>query len=60
MNPYNYLYYKIYVFTKKLGNWQVAFSAVLGLSFLLMINGIMLFVKVFGLSGIAIVNWTNS
>ncbi len=38
MNPYYYLYYKIYVFTKKTGNYQVAFGAVLALTFLLMQN----------------------
>ncbi len=38
MNIYYYLFYKIYVFTKKLGNYNVAFSAVLGMSFLLILN----------------------
>lgn len=50
MNPYYYLYYKIYAFTKKLGNWQVAWSAVLGLSFLLIINAILILNKVFDIS----------
>ncbi|MFC2152692.1 hypothetical protein ACFLSE_09200 [Bacteroidota bacterium] len=50
MNPYYYLYYKIYVFTKKLGNWQVAWSAVLGLSFLLIINVILILEKLVDIS----------
>ncbi len=38
MNIYNYLFYKIYIFTKRLGNYEVAYSAMLGMSFLLILN----------------------
>jgi hypothetical protein len=37
-NIYYYLYYKIYVFTRKLGNYEVAFSATLGITFLISLN----------------------
>jgi hypothetical protein len=38
------------LFTKRLGSWQVAFSAVLGMSFLLMQNGIFILTNIFGIS----------
>jgi hypothetical protein len=47
MNIYNYLFYKIYIFTKRLGNYEVAYSAMLGMSFLLILNVFQL-IKVVG------------
>jgi uncharacterized membrane protein YidH (DUF202 family) len=47
MNIYYYLFYKIYRFTQKLGNYDVAFSAVFGLSFLLGLNFLVIFIKLF-------------
>ncbi len=38
MNIYYYLFYKIYRFTQKLGKYEVSFSAMLGLSFLLFLD----------------------
>lgn len=38
MNLYHYLYYKIYGFTRKLGNYDNSFSAMLGLTFLVFLN----------------------
>ncbi len=38
MKYYQYLFYKVYSFTKKLGNWEVAESAMFYLSILLEIN----------------------
>jgi hypothetical protein len=49
MNPYYYLFYRIYIFTNKLGNYDVAYSAVLGLSGLLILNAFIL-IKIFGLN----------
>lgn len=46
MNIYKYLYYKIYVFTNKLGNYDVPFSALLGMSFLLMINSLIIVLRI--------------
>ncbi len=47
MNFYYYLFYKIYRFTQKLGNYDVAFSAALGLTLLLELNFIVIFFKLF-------------
>jgi len=43
MNIYLYTYYKIYKFTNKLGNWEVANSASYGFTFLLGINSIYIY-----------------
>lgn len=37
---YDYIFYKVYMFTKRLGNFDVGFSTTLGFSFLLMVNSI--------------------
>lgn len=50
MNLYYYLFYKIYRFTQRLGKYDVAFSAALGLSFLLGLNFIVIFIKLFAIT----------
>jgi len=40
MNIYDYLFYKIHIFTKRLGNYDVAFSSTMGFSSLLIINSL--------------------
>ena len=47
MNFYYYLFYKIYRFTQKLGRDDVAFSATVGLTFLLGLNLIVISFKLF-------------
>ncbi len=38
MKYYQYLFYKIYSFTKKLGDWELAFKVMCGLSVLPVLN----------------------
>jgi len=50
MKYYYYLFYKIYVFSKKIGKWDIATSAALGLSFLLILNVFLILTNIFGFS----------
>ncbi len=47
LRKYYYLFYKIYRFTQRLGNYEVSFSAMLGLSFLLFLNINAIYVSLF-------------
>jgi len=42
MNIYHYLFYKIYVFTKRLGRYEIPFSTLLGFSFLELLNSMVI------------------
>lgn len=52
MNIYYYLFYKIYRFTQRLGNYDVAFSAMLGFSFLLFLDINTIYISVFPVTNI--------
>ena len=60
MNPYYYLYYKIYKFTSKLGKWEVAESAAYGMTTLIVINFITLFSKYIDKGYIALIGFAIS
>lgn len=47
---YNYLFYKVYVFTRKLGKYDVAFSTMIAISFLLIVNVSLAFIHLLSIN----------